>query len=1136
MSASPSRPGLTRFLDRLGDFSRLTQAVAQGKSPIALSGLAAVHRAYLAAGLHQATGRPLVLVCPDDGEARRLAGDLESLTGQPVPLLPSRDFLFRPGAASRQWEHQRLEILARLHGGGCPLLAATVDGLLQRTMPPAVFAGACRQLSVGQVCQLEDLADFLARTGYTRCDQVEGVGQFSLRGGILDVYTPGLDLPVRLEFWGDEIDSMGLFDPVTQRRTAQRETCTLLPAGEVISPQGEELIGPPDLALPKVYDTLATPADYLPADALIALCDTPRVADRGKNYLWQLAQDVTALQEQGILSGKAPAFAQTFEALCTALSRRTLLYLDSFTTGALPVPPAFLLSVTARQLSGYGIRFESAIEDLKQYQKEDFSVVVLTSSRRKAEALQAMLREKKVYAALDENLHDLPQPGRITIAVGGLSAGFDFPDGKFALLTEGEALPPRKTRPRKPKADPSTRQRLESFTDLAPGDLVVHDHHGIGRFVGMVKMPVDGADRDYIKLQFAGADVLYVPALQLDLVSKYIGSGDDPGRKRLSKLGGAEWEKSKSRAKKAAKDMAKGLIQLYAQRQRLAGYAFSPDSPWQKEFEALFPYPETEDQLRCAAEIKGDMEKPVPMDRLLCGDVGYGKTEVAFRAIMKCVLEGKQAAVLVPTTVLAQQHYLTAVKRFAHFPVEIAMISRFRTPAQTRDILRRTAEGGVDILIGTHKLLGKDIRFHDLGLLVVDEEQRFGVGHKEKLKKLTSQVDVLTLSATPIPRTLNMALSGLRDMSTLEQPPTNRQPVQTYVMEHDWGLITDAIRRELDRGGQVYYLHNRTETIERTAAKLRDLLGPEARIAVAHGKMDQEQLGDIMSQMTDGTLDILVCTTIIETGIDLPNVNTLIIENAETFGLAQLHQLRGRVGRSARRAAAYLTYRPSKVLTEDQSKRLSAIREYAAFGSGFKIAMRDLEIRGAGNLLGAEQSGFLMSVGYDLYLRLLEEAVLEEQGKPPKEQLVCTADFTVPAAIPERYIPAPEQRMDLYRRMARVRTQEEGDDITDELIDRYGDPPQSVTNLIAIALLRARAAALGIPEMAQKENALRLSLPHPDFAQVAAVCGLEKYRRRLLFNAGDKPYLALRLRKGDDVLKLAGILLTDLEQAAAGAV
>ena len=521
------------------------------------------------------------------------------------------------------------------------------------------------------------------------------------------------------------------------------------------------------------------------------------------------------------------------------------------------------------------------------------------------------------------------------------------------------------------------------------------------------------------------------------------------------------------------------------------------------------------------------MEKSIPMDRLLCGDVGYGKTEVAFRAIMKCVLEGKQAALLVPTTVLAQQHYMTALKRFSHFPVEIEMISRFRTAGQTRDILRRTAEGSVDLLIGTHKLLGKDIRFHDLGLLVVDEEQRFGVGHKEKLKKLTSQVDVLTLSATPIPRTLNMALSGLRDMSTLEQPPTNRQPVQTYVLEHDWGLVADAIRRELDRGGQVYYLHNRTETIDRTAAKLRALLGESVRIATAHGKMDQEQLGDIMSQMTDGELDILVCTTIIETGIDLPNVNTLIIEDADKLGLAQLHQIRGRVGRSSRRAFAYLTYRKGKALSEVAAKRLEAIREFAEFGSGFKIAMRDLEIRGAGNVLGPEQSGFMLSVGYDMYLKLLEEAVLKEQGQEVPARTECAANLAVSASVPDRYVPSPEQRMDLYRRIAALRTEEDADDLVDELIDRYGEPPRPVNNLISVALLRAQAAQADITDIDQKNGALLLTIPKFDLRQVSALCGGEKYKGRLLFSAGDKPYLSLKLKKGEDALRAARALVAD---------
>lgn len=1118
---------LPGFLTRTEDYARLRDALGQGKSPLALSGLSAVHRACLAAALVQDTGRPLVAVCADDGEARRLAGDLGAFLGTEVPILAARDFQFHPGAASREWEHQRLTVLAALQRGDCPVLVATVEGMLQRTLPPETLSNACRQLSTGQICDPAQLTDALVAAGYTRCHQVEGPGQFALRGGILDVFSPGLDLPVRIEFWGDEIDSMGLFDPVTQRRTAQRDVVFLLPAGEVLSPDGGPIDDPRDLSLPVVYDQVTTAADYLPQDALVALCDVPRLTERAKNYLWQLNEDLLSLLEQGILTVKSPELAKPFEALCGDLAPRTLLYFDPFLTGAPPVSPAFLQSFSARQLSGYGVSFEALTEDLRQYRREDFAVVILTASRRKADALQSMLRDQKVFAAVDEALHELPEPGRIIIATGGLSAGFDFPDGKFAVLAESAAPPPRKRR--RSKAAKENGKRLESFTDLAPGDLVVHETHGIGRFVGMVEMTVDGAQREYVKLQFAGADVLYVPALQLDLVSKYIGGGEGSSNKRLSKLGGGDWEKSKSKAKKAAKDLAKGLIQLYAQRQRLAGHAFPPDSPWQQEFEALFPYPETDDQLRCAQEIKDDMEKPVPMDRLLCGDVGYGKTEVAFRAVMKCVLDGKQAAILVPTTVLAQQHYMTALKRFSHFPVTVEMISRFRTPAQARDILKRTAAGQVDLLIGTHKLLGKDIVFQDLGLLVVDEEQRFGVTHKEKLKKLASQVDVLTLSATPIPRTLNMALSGLRDMSTLEQPPVNRQPVQTYVMEHDWGILTDAMRRELDRGGQVYYLHNRTETITRCASKLQELLGPQVRIGVAHGRLDQEELSDIMGQMTEGELDVLVCTTIIETGIDLPNVNTLIIEDAERMGLAQLHQLRGRVGRSTRRASAYMTYRRSKVLSEDQSKRLSAIREYAAFGSGFKIAMRDLEIRGAGNLLGPEQSGFITNVGYDLYLRLLEEAVLEEQGKPVEKPMECVVDLPIPAAIPESYIPAPEQRMDLYRRIARVRTPEEAEDITDELIDRYGDPPEGVTNLVSIALLRAKAAVCGITEIMRKET-LIFTIPQPDFLQISGLCAMEKYKRRLLFSAGEKPHLALRLKQGDDLLKLAQIVVKDYSQ------
>ena len=655
------------------------------------------------------------------------------------------------------------------------------------------------------------------------------------------------------------------------------------------------------------------------------------------------------------------------------------------------------------------------------------------------------------------------------------------------------------------------------------------------RYVGMVKMPVDGIEQDYVKIAYAGSDVLFVPATQLDLVSKYIGGGEDANEtKKLNRLGGKEWEKAKTKAKKAVQDLAKGLIQLYAQRQRQPGYAFSSDTPWQKEFEDQFEYTETDDQLRCIEEIKRDMERPSPMDRLLCGDVGYGKTEVAFRAMMKCVLDGKQTAILVPTTVLARQHYLNALRRFQKYPVNIDVVSRFRTTTQMKETLRKVEEGQVDILIGTHRLFNKDVHFKDLGLLVVDEEQRFGVQHKEKLKENFKQVDVLTLSATPIPRTLNMALSGIRDMSTLEEPPANRQPVQTYVLEHDWNLLGDAMRRELERGGQVFYLHNRVETIDRCAARIQMLLGEEAAVGVAHGRMTQEAIDDVMARITDGELNVLVCTTIIETGIDLPNANTLIMEDADRLGLAQLHQLRGRVGRSNRRAFAYLTYRRGKVLSEIASKRLEAIREFAEFGSGFKIAMRDLEIRGAGNVLGPEQSGFMLSVGYDMYLKLLEEAVLLEQGQPLPTRTDCAASLSVSASIPDRYVPAPEQRMDLYRRIAAIRNEAEADELVDELIDRYGEPPRPVNNLISVALLRAAAAQCRISEIAQKEGKLVFSLEEFHLESFSALCAQEKYQKRLLLMPGDVPRFSFRLAKNEDPLRGARQVVRDYAKGLEG--
>ena len=1161
---------LLSALNDIPEYRSLLAAIDNGACPAAFSGLSAVHRAHFAAGIRQELNRPVVVVCADEGEAERMARDLAALSGEAVRTLSAREFTFHNAAVvSRQYEHRRLSTLRALAAGECPLLVCTVESILQRTIPKTLLTQAAQVLRMGERHDLGELAGTLAAAGYTRCEQVEGVGQFALRGGILDFFSPAHPKPVRVEFFGDEIDAMGLFDPDTQRRIENLGAAEILPAAEVLpqfAPGGygglleglDRLISQAkrrrgsetlvqtleedrerlsastafpamDRYIALIYPVMATAADYFPEDAVVVLSESPRVAERGKSYLWQLGEDAKALMERGELAGELADFARTFEELTEVLADWPVCYLDAFTSSRYPQRPRTLLNLLTKQLPSYGASLETAVSDLAHYVSDGFRTVVLVSSEQRALNLQALLREQKMTTAVDFQLHELPGYGKAVIAVGGLTAGMEYPVGRFAVLTEGQSLLGKKRRS-KPVTN---RQKLGSYADLSPGDLVVHEHHGVGRFLEMTKMTVDGVQKDYVKIAYAGADVLYVPATQLDLVSKYIGSGEDAQETRkLSRLGGTDWEKAKTRAKKAVKDLAKGLIQLYAERQRQPGFAFSPDSPWIKEFEDEFEYAETDDQLRCIAEIKQDMEQARPMDRLLCGDVGYGKTEVAFRAIMKCVLDGKQAAILVPTTVLARQHYLTAKQRFAKHPVEIDVVSRFRTQTQMKDTLRRLEQGGIDLLIGTHRLFQKDVKFKDLGLLVIDEEQRFGVQHKEKLKELSKQVDVLTLSATPIPRTLNMALSGIRDMSTLEEPPMDRQPVQTYVLEHDWGVLSDAMRRELERGGQVYYLHNRVETITRTAARIKEMLGEDVAVAVAHGKMSQEELNDVMTRMSDGEVDVLVCTTIIETGIDIANANTLIIEDADHMGLAQLHQIRGRVGRSTRRAYAYLTYRRGKVLTEVASKRLGAIREFAEFGSGFKIAMRDLEIRGAGNVLGPEQSGFLLSVGYDMYLKLLEEAVLEERGEKPERPTECAADLSVAASIPDRYVPSPEQRMDLYRRIAAIRSEADADDVMDELIDRYGDPPRTVNNLISVALLRADAARNGISQIDQKGANLNFYLDQFDLQRVSALCGLEKYRSRLLFSAGERPYLALRLKKGEDALKFGRRLVEDYAENA----
>ena len=1163
---------MEQLLSLLKTIPEYTSAVAslKNRESVAITGIGQINRSHMIAGLCRDLGRPMVLLCQDEIAARRMQEELKNFLGDTFPILPGRELtMYDAAVVSRSWEQKRLRQMYDLAMGNTPVQIMTWEAMSQRTMPRDVLLDATFTLEVGTEYPIDELIGRLTAAGYSRCGMVEGSGQFAVRGGIIDIFSPAADLPIRAEFFGDELDTMGYFDPATQRRSENIDSVTILPVGETqpgLHPKGiaglckdisalisrqkrrknvnellvttltrdlekyENGLSNPasDRYMALIYPEMATGASYIPDDAIIVICDHSNLRRAASARCDEVGMQLDSMLQAGLVAGELCDYVCQWEDFCEGLQGRTAVYFDAFGGAAYPeyCLPKQLLAMTAKQLPSYGGNLDTAASDLTHYQKQEFGSLVLCGSRRRAELLQQMLRDKGLSAFLCIPLTTLPKPGQILLSEGTLPFGMEYPLSRLAVLTEGQLMARREPKKKAvaKKTGSTNRQKLNSFTDLTPGDLVVHENYGIGRFVAMEQIRVDNAIKDYIKIAYQGSDTLFVPATQLDLVSKYIGGGSEDKPVKLNKIGTDAWQKTKAKARKAAQDMAGELIKLYAARKRQPGYAFAADAPWQKEFEDNFPYPETDDQLRCIADIKRDMESPTPMDRLLCGDVGFGKTEVALRAVMKAVMDGKQVAILVPTTVLAQQHYTTAVSRFRGFPVNIDVLSRFRSPKLQQQTLRNLAAGNVDLIIGTHKLLQKTVQFKDLGLLIIDEEQRFGVTHKERLKEMSKGVDVLTLSATPIPRTLNRALSGIRDMSTLEEPPADRYPVQTFVMEHNTAVIDDAIRREVERGGQVYYLHNRTETIDQCASALVRRI-PGLRVAVAHGQMGEEALGDVMQAMTEGEIQVLVCTTIIETGLDISNANTLIIENADRFGLSQLHQLRGRVGRSTRHAYAYFTYRPDKNLTEIAEKRLSAIRDFAEFGSGFKIAMRDLEIRGAGNLLGSEQSGHMMSVGYDMYLKLLDEAVLEEKGEAPKAP-DCTADLNVTANVDKLYVSRGEERMDLYRRMAAIRCQEDADDLLDEIVDRYGEPPRGVLNLIDIALLRAKAREVGIKDIRQKAGDVMFTLANLNFDAVGALCNDPDYKLRVTFVASAKePVLKLKLVKNVDSLKQSKVFV-----------
>ena len=1115
--------------------------------------------------------QPILVICSEEKECRRLCRDFGQF-GHRSAFFVSRDLTFYNITASHEFEHERLQVLSGILDGEYDFVVTTPDVALGYTVPPSVLKSNVIHIDYDLRLEPSELAKRLVAAGYARVDMVEGAGQFALRGGIVDVYPPSghyLDVDgevrngsfaLRIEFFDDEIDRMGIFDVETQRLSVNVQEVTFVPAREMlmtdevrarveraIKARYREVTDEKicyeltrelaalsgdvadvnfiDKYISLVYPEKNSLLDYFSEKSLVLIRSTGAVYDRLKAEKWHEEENIKELCEGGTISPKYAEFSQpvgAFEAFC---DRNVTLHLNSLSGGVAGKRLAGMFGFRTRQPVSYADNLNLLCEDLVTYQHGGYRVIIMTDNETTAENLAGLLRDADFAPTVTagEDI-DLLKAAKKAIYITWKKSlpGYELITPGIAVIsTEGERSMSGNARTSAKKSKRSGKRddtrKILSYAELEVGDIVVHETYGIGRYLGIEKLKIDGVSRDYISIQYAGSDKLCLPVEKMDLVSKYIGAHADDGMVKLSKMGGDQWKKSTARAKGAVREMAKDLIKLYAERMRRPGYAFDADDEMQRNFEESFDYDETECQLDAISDIKQDMMRSAPMDRLLCGDVGYGKTEVAFRAAYKAVLSGKQVAILVPTTILALQHYQTALSRMRNFAVNIDMISRFRTPKQVEQSLRRLERGDTDIIIGTHKLLGKEVKFRDLGLLIVDEEQRFGVAQKEKLKQLGGNIDVLTLSATPIPRTLNMAMGGIRDISILDEAPGDRLPVQTYVLEYDDLIIFEAMRRELRRGGQIFYIHNFVESIDRVAGHISAAI-PEARVTIAHGKMDKDELEDIWGRMLSGEIDILVCTTIIETGIDIPNANTMIVDRADRLGLSQLHQLRGRVGRSSRRAYAYFTFPKDKGLTEIAQKRLEAIKEYAEFGAGFRIALRDMEIRGAGNILGAEQHGHLEAIGYDLYIKLLNDAVLEEKGEKVKEREDCTVSFAHDAYIPDKYVRYPGQRMTLYKRIALIRNKYDADDIADELLDRFGEMPNTVDNLLRIALIRSQAEDLGIKQIIEMNGEVRFyqdKLDVPMWQEMSFIAG---GRLRVMMGANGDNFVTIRLKNGENSL------------------
>jgi transcription-repair coupling factor (superfamily II helicase) len=1135
-------------LENMQEYKLLIESIKGSSKNIEAYGISDTQKSLIASAVCENTHKSCLIITHNEIVARKIYEDIGFLKPSAGLLLSSGEVIFHKiDARSSEIKQQRLLTIDELLSGETKIVCASVEALLKKMMPASRFKDIKRSVSLGDIVDVDEFVTLFFVAGYERVDMVEGKGQFSIRGGIIDFYPLTATNPVRIELFDDEVDSIRYFDAMTQRSIEKIKTIEINAARELLLYDNEIKSAAQVLnhALEKRLKALNSAGkkkdaerlsevikedidklnqgvyfeglekylnffklefnsilDYL-KDFIIIIDEPNRVRQRYDNMELEFQEQFKGLLASNEVLPEQYGTFFTYDQLLTKFKNSKCISFNTLLKSSADFKPDAIISFVSRSMHPFHGKLDLLMDELQLWKSRKYKVIILSGTEEKGRRLVQSLIDQDIEAIYKSSLDIELQDGHIVVMPGTLSNGFEFPSIRYAVISDREVF----TAPK--KEGPKKKGRLiKAFTDLKVGDFVVHENHGIGQYIGIEKLTVGGLTRDYLNIKYGGNDKLYIPTDQLDMIQKYIGGEDK--LPKLNKLGSAEWSKTKSKAQHSIQALAIDLLKLYAERQQKIGFSFSADTRWQKEFEDMFPYEETDDQLRCIEEIKRDMEDGRVMDRLLCGDVGYGKTEVALRAAFKCVMDSKQAAILAPTTILAQQHYNTCIQRFGSFPIKIDVLSRFKSASELKKAAQDVKSGTVDIIIGTHKLLQDSIKFKDLGLLIIDEEQKFGVGHKEKIKSIKTNLDVLTLSATPIPRTLHMSMIGIRDISLIEEPPEERYPVQTYVMEHNEDVIRDAIFKEVARGGQVYFLHNRVRSIAKTAARIKELV-PEARVAYAHGQMDEKVLEDTMLDFYNGEYDVLVCTTIIEAGLDIPNVNTIIIMDADKMGLSQLYQLRGRVGRSNRLAYSYFTYQKDKVLSEVAEKRLQAIKEFTEFGSGFKIAMRDLEIRGTGNLLGKEQHGHMEAIGYDLFIKLLEETLQELKGETTVKRVDTSIELQINAYIPETYITDENQKIEMYKKIASISNQQDLFDIEEEIEDRFGDIPTMVRNLLSIAYVKQQAQMCGISNISQRNNNIAIKFKTDKFIKPQAAMQIASdYKGRILFTASEQPYFTLK--------------------------